>query len=196
LQQFTTCASQIRLLLALGLLIMAGCSSDQGNLRLTSMDQKHEFCQKFTSAYVERNESGDADIVLVQDAAPRQLVHIRVFWFPMAGVKAEHPINANASISWCFLSQNCPQQGVVEYSGSGLVELDDVSDGATVTIRKAWMKEQCCHGMLVDPLGPSILQGTFHAVYDSGQVKQIMTEMKAASNISTEAQAPAESPVN
>jgi hypothetical protein len=183
-------------LLLIALVAAAGCSSNQGDLKLVSMDQKHEFCQKFSRAYVDRSESGDSDIAMVQDAAPRQLVHIRVFWSPMAGVKAEHAINANAAVYWCFISDNPTAPGVVEYTGSGLVEVDDGADGAVVRIRKAWLKEQCCHGMLVDPLGPSTLVGTFHAVHDSVQVKAIMLQIKAASNISAEAQAPAESPVN
>jgi hypothetical protein len=183
-------------LLLIALIAAAGCSSNQGNLQLISMDQKHEFCQKFTRAYLARNESGDSDIALIQDAAPRQLVHIRVFWSPMAGVKAERPINANAAVYWCFVSDNPGQPGVVEYTGSGLVEVDDAADGAVVRIRKAWMKQQCCHGMLVDPLGPSILQGTFHAVHDSQQVKEIMAQIKAVSVINTEAQAPDQSSLN
>jgi len=184
------------LLLAMALIGLVGCSSDEGNLHLVSSDQRQEFTQQFTQAYVSYNESGDSDIALVSDSQPRQLVHIRIFWSPMAGVKADRPSNANAAVSWCFVCNNPSGPGVVEYSGPGLVEVKGVADGAEVRIRKAWMKKQCCHGMLVDPLGPSLLEGTFHATYDSQRVAAIIAQIKAASNINAEAQAPAESRVN
>ncbi len=182
----------------LAALIAAGCSSDQGNLRLLGLDQRHEFSQTFTRAYLDRNDAGDADIVLVQDnpSQPRQLVHIRVFWTPMSGVKPDHPANTNASIHWCFICDRADQTGMVEYSGSGLVDVDDSSSGAVVKIRKAWMKEGCRRGEMVDPLGPSILQGSFRAEHDPAQVKAIMAQIKAATGNTAQAQAYAVNPVN
>jgi hypothetical protein len=191
----------------LAVVIVGGCSSNQGNLHLLSLDQKHEFSQTFTRAYLDRNDAGDADIVLVQDnpsqpqrfdgcLMPRQLVHIRVFWTPMSGVKADHPANTNASIHWCFICDDTNRPGVVEYCGSGLVELDDSSSGASVTIRKAWMKEACRRGQMVDPLGPSILQGSFHAEHDPAQVRAVMAQIKAAAGPNDDAQVNAVNPVN
>jgi hypothetical protein len=177
---------------------VGGCSSDEGTLRLASTDGQREFSQNFTQAYIARNQAGDADVVLVQDEIqpshadpnkplapdrwrmPRQLVHIRIFWMPMSGVKPDHPANTNASIHWCLLSNDTDGSGVVEYQGSGLVELDNSSDGAMVTIRKAWMKVGRQHGQLVDPIGPSILQGSFHAAENTPEVRAIIAEIKAA----------------
>jgi hypothetical protein len=194
--------------------LAAGCSSQAGNLHLASLDQKHEFSQKFTQAYITRNESGDADIVLIQDnihpsdqdlsqpqrpdacVMPRELVHIRVFWKPMNGVKPDHPANTNASIHWCFICDNTNQAGVVEYCGSGLVEVNNSSNGATITIRKAWMKVGCQRGEMIDPLGPSILNGSFQAVRDDAQVKSIIAQIKSAATNTAEAQANNVSPVN
>ena len=191
-------------------LFAAACSSNEGTLHLVSQDQKHQFSQTFTQAYLARNDSGDADIVLVQDdiqprhsdpsrpitpdpcVTPKQLVHIRVFWTPMHGVKADHPANTNASIHWCFICQNATQSGVIEYTGSGLVEIDDSSPTATIKIHKAWMKQACQRGELVDPLGPSILNGSFQATHDAAQVKSIIAQIKAAN---TTAEAQAASPV-
>src|SRR5450432_2194344 len=85
-----------------------GCASDTGRLRMVGLDHQHDFSQHFSQAYISRNATGDADIVLIQDGAdvrdddprkpitpdslmlPRQLVHIRVFWTPEAGTKADH----------------------------------------------------------------------------------------------------------
>lgn len=188
---------------------LGGCSSDQGTLHLASQDGRHELIQKFSQAYVARNDAGDADIVLVQDGIqpsrpdrgvmPRQLIHIRVFWTPMSGVKPDHPANTNAAINWCLVCDNAHRPGVMEYRGSGLVEVEDSSDGAQVTIRKAWMKAGCQHGQLVDPLGPSILHGSFRATNDADQVKAIIAEIKAAAGPNSPAQArsaPVEQPKN
>ena len=194
--------------------LAAGCSSNSGNLRLVSMDQKHAFSQKFSQAYITRNESGDADIVLVEDnirpsdqdpakpqhpdacVLPRELVHVRVFWTPMSGVKADHPANTNASIHWCFICDNPNQAGVVEYCGSGLVEVSESSSGAEITIRKAWMKEGCQRGQMIDPLGPSILSGSFQATRDDAQVKSVIAQIKSAATNNAEAQANTVSPMN
>jgi hypothetical protein len=194
--------------------ILAGCSSQVGNLRLVSQDEKREFSQPFTQAYITKNESGDADIVLVQDnvrpsdqdptkpqlpdvsVMPRELVHIRVFWTPMSGVKADHPANTNASIHWCFMCDHMGQAGVVEYCGSGLVQVSQDANGAKVRIRKAWMKVGCQKGELMDPLGPSILSGSFEAQWDDGEVKAVIAQIKSAATNNAEAQANSVSPVN
>lgn len=191
-----------------------GCSSNQGDLRLESMDQRHVFSQKFEREYFTRNESGDADIVLVQDnirpvasddskpqppdacVMPRELVHIRVFWTPMGGVKPDHPANTNASIHWCFICDNHGQAGVIEYSGSGLVIASESSDSVNVEVRKAWMKEGCQHGAMTDPLGPSILQGSFKAVRNNSEVKSVIAQIKSAAANTDEAQASSVSPIN
>jgi hypothetical protein len=187
--------------------LACGCSSHQGDLRLVSEDNKRQFDQSFAQAYYVRADTGDADIVLVQDSMlprrddadkplapdhclmPRQLVHIHVLWTPMSSVKPDHPANTNSSIHWCLLCDSPDQPGVIDYTGSGLVVLDDSRDGATVTIRKAWMKAGCQRGQVVDPLGPCILAGVFHAVRDETQVNSIIAEMKTRTGPTQEAQA-------
>jgi hypothetical protein len=204
----------IACLLPVAAVLTAGCSSQEGNLRLVSLDQKHSFSQTFSQAYITRNESGDADIVLVQDSVrpvhhdsskpqppdtsvmPRELVHIRVFWTPMNGVKADHPANTNASIHWCFVCENSNQVGAIEYCGSGLVEVNNSSGGATIKVRKAWMKERCQHGQLTDPIGPSLLYGSFRATHNDAEVKSIIAQIKSAASNTDEAQASTVSPVN
>jgi hypothetical protein len=187
---------------------LSGCATaPKGDMRLVSMDSQHEFVQRFTQAYYARSSSGDTDIVLVQDSLqpnhsdpnkplvpdrcvmPRQLVHIRVFWTPMNGVKADHPANTNASIHWCMVCDNSYQPGMIEYTGSGLVEFNAGTNTADVTVRKAWMKVADQHGQMVDPLGPSILNGSIRATSDPGQVNPIIAEIKAAVNVGTEARA-------
>jgi hypothetical protein len=88
-----------------------------------------------------------------------------------------------------MVCDNSYQPGMIEYTGCGLVEFDGGTDVADVTIRKAWMKTANQHGQMVDPLGPSIMDGSFRATSNASQVNAIMSEIKAAANFGTEARA-------
>ncbi len=178
--------------------LTAGCgSSTQSQLRMASLERHCAFSQGFSHAYISQNSTGDADIVLVQEGSdarhddprkpispdshiePRQFVHIRVFWTPEPGTKADHPANTNASIHWCLLGDENRQDDVLEYSGSGLVEVSRSGSGATATVRTAWLKTSCCHGEMADPIGRSLVRGEIHAVADDAEVKAVLDEMKS-----------------
>jgi hypothetical protein len=58
------------------------------------------------------------------------------------------------------------------------------------------MKERCERGQLIDPLGPSILSGSFKAAHDDSQVKSVIAQIKSAATNNAEAQANSVSPVN
>lgn len=179
------------------LCLCTACSSSQGSLRMVSLDNRHRFSQSFQHAYISRDPTGDADVLLVRDGAdprhddpnkpmapdkyliPRQLVHIRIFWLPLTG-KADHPANTNASIRWCLIGNTLEQPSLCEYAGSGLVMIDNTRDGAIVNVHKAWMKPVTHCGEMADPLGPSMLDGSFHAVNDTMQVQSLLAEMKQA----------------
>ena len=195
-------------LLVLGAMACGGCvSHPDGNLHLISLDHHRDFCQNFSEAYTSRSSGGDVDIVLVQYGAepprhddptkplmpqsrvlPRQFVHVRVFWKPL-GQKADHPASTNASVQWCLLGDGPGGTSLVEYGGSGLVVLDDGRNGTIVTIRTAWLKAVSQRGGMTDPMGPSRLQGSIHAVQDPDRVAALLAEMKAATGATSEVQA-------
>jgi hypothetical protein len=191
--------------------LCVGCASDdRGTLQLSSFSNNQVFSQKFSQAYICHSDTGDVDVMLVNDgldavrsqdpskpltpetiAAPRQYVHIRIFWKPLAH-RADHPANTNAAIQWCLLGDGPNQGSLLEYDGSGLVMVDDYGDTATIHIHGAWMKPRVQRGDMIDPLGPSNLEGKVDAIFDSGRVDQLFAEMKSASRI-VQVQAP-ESP--
>jgi hypothetical protein len=164
---------------------------------MVSMDNRRRFSQTFEQAYISRDPTGDADVVLVRDGAdprcdnpnkplapdvcltPRQLVHIRIYWLPLTG-KADHPADTNASIRWCLLGNTPDQASMVEYCGSGLVVIDNTRKGAVVSVNKAWMKPASHRGAMFDPLGPSMLDGSIHAVNDPAEVDALLAQMKLA----------------
>jgi len=178
---------------------------------MVSMDHRRGFSQTFEQAYISRDPTGDADVVLVRDGAdprhdnpnkplspdvcltPRQLVHIRIYWLPLTG-KADHPAATNASIRWCLLGNTPNQASMVEYTGSGLVVIDNTRNGAVVSVNKAWMKPCSHRGAMSDPLGPSMLDGSIHAVNDPAQVDALLMQMKLATSAAQEASTPAAGP--
>ncbi len=179
-----------------------GCASEnQGDLHLVSFTNNQVFSQTFDQAYVTHTDTGDVDIVMVNDGmasvrsddpskpltpqaadAPRQYVHIRVFWKALAH-RADHPANTNASIQWCLLGDGPNEGSLLEYDGSGLVMLDDMGDTTNVTICSAWMKAQTQRGDMVDPLGPSDLNGKVQAINDPTRADQLIAEMKTATHV-------------
>jgi hypothetical protein len=179
-----------------------GCASnDEGTLHLASFNNNEVFSQQFAQAYVTHTDTGDVDIVMVSDGmdsarkddpskpltpiasdAPRQYVHIRVFWKPLAH-RADYQANTNAAIQWCLLGDGPNEGSLLEYDGSGLVMLDDDGDTTTVTIAAAWMKAQSKCGDMCDPLGPSTLNGKIKAIDDPNRANQLMAEMKSAARI-------------
>jgi hypothetical protein len=183
--------------------ILGGCASHQdGNMQLISRDQQRNFSQRFTEAYITRTPTGDWDIMLTEDGTvpnkdsdpqkplrpddrtlPRQYVHLRVFWRTL-GQKADHPAATNASVQWCLLGDGPNEGSLLEYSGSGLVVLEDSKDGATVKVRTAWMKAITQRGAMVDPLGPSTMKGTVHAITDQDRVDALLAEMKSETGTS------------
>jgi hypothetical protein len=177
-------------------LVAGGCASQRTSLNLVSFDKKHGFAQTFSEAYCSKDKTGDTDVVLIADPAPgevqdpkkplmpepvadapRQVVHIRIYWKPMLGTKADHPASTNASCHWYLIDTFNPNN-MIEYSGSGLVELDDSDDPAMLEVRTAWMKVARNRGTMVDPLGPCTLNGKIRAKVDAQEVKSILAALK------------------
>jgi hypothetical protein len=177
----------------------SGCASHvDGNLHLLSADKKHDFSQTFTQAYLTRTETGDVDVLLEQDGltvgrhddpdkplapdaclTPRQFVHVRVFWKPLSQ-RADRPAATNASIDWYLFGDGPNEGSLLEYSGPALVSMDDSADVSLVTIRNAWMKVVSQRGDMVDPLGPSEVKGSVHAIVDQDRFNTLMSELKTA----------------
>src|SRR5437660_6794141 len=108
--------SLARLGAAIVMMGLGGCASSN-QLTLTSRDGAHDFAQSFDRAFAGRNSvTGDYDVVLVHDATgaasepgqpiqpaeinPRQIVHLKVFWKPLNGARADQPGGGNAAVHW------------------------------------------------------------------------------------------------
>jgi hypothetical protein len=185
-------------------LLAAGCASSPNNLTMTSQDQRHGYKQVFSHAYSALNDDGDYDVVLIHDAnsdaladssgaltpaavTPRQVVHIRVFWIPERNTKLDHPVATNASIRWFVFGERSDEAAnLLEYSGSGLVLVNDDGRISHVTIRGAYLKAVERRGQMADPLGPSTVSGAITAQVDRRRVQDALDEVKATEQAASE----------
>ncbi|HEY2585550.1 MAG TPA: hypothetical protein VGI81_07295 [Tepidisphaeraceae bacterium] len=186
------------LLLGVGLAGMSGCAAGPGTQELTlrSTGQNKSFVQQFANAYIGRAGDGDVDVVLVDRAteqrldggvagspqAPvRQVMHLRILWNPKRDQKADHSVASNATVHW-YVMGNTPSTaaGVLEYSGTAFVTLDEDAEPAELTIRNASMRPVACRGGLCDPVGASTLAGTVRARADRHRVYQALDTVRTA----------------
>src|SRR5688572_17868181 len=129
-----------------------GCTSGRSTLRLTDDGGEH-FTQSFGRAYAGRDEHGNYDVVLIQEplaeadaaaaraepGAPllasdeqplRHVVHIRVFWRPLHGARADNPAATNAAINWYVLGESSRlRNDMVHYDGAGFVSIEPKRGG-------------------------------------------------------------------
>jgi len=178
-----------------------GCSSQ--NARLTvrpATDESKIYAQAFPTAYVARSDEGEFEAILIDDeigkqAEPRpgqplkassgtpvtQVVHIRVFWRPLPGTRADHPSATNAAFDWYVLGAGSDRtKNLLHYSGAGFVTIGETGNGAKFRIRNAnlILKEQ--RGDMTDPIGPARLTGTITAVKNAAEVKNQVAQLEQA----------------
>ena len=164
-----------------------GCASQPG-LTLTSIDHKQTYSQTFTQAYTAKNENGDTDVVLIDQAtqqslegqtstAPvRQVMHIRIVWSPTRDMKA---VASNAAVRWYVIGRSSPQD-LLQYAGIAFVSCSSDDTTATLKIHNALLKPTGEHGSLIDPIGSSRVEGTFVARQNSEAVSKVLNSLKSA----------------
>jgi hypothetical protein len=185
-------------------LLVTGCAlkgDKSPRLQLRSMRTKQVYAQQFDRAYYSSRGTGEYEIVLIDDggatgaksatpgeplppaqAAPlRQVVHIRVHWRPLRGTKPDHPSATNAVIDWYVTASagNASQANDrLHYQGAAFVELGTTGTVAKVTITKAQMSLVDVVGSLHDPVGRSVLSGSFAATRNDAMLLAATTPLR------------------
>ena len=189
----TKTVAAVRLLSALVLLLLTvGCAGNSTSLTVQSRQNGQTYQQRFSKAYAGRSPRGDLDVVLVQNAGPDratrdvwQVMHVRVLWKPMKGVKLDNPTATNATIDWYVMGgdETNPAQapGLVAYTGAGFVRVNKSGGLTKLEIRNATLRPTAREGGMADPIGPAKLQGTIVARTGSGeQVRELLTKARDA----------------
>src|SRR5829696_5245684 len=126
----------------------AGCATPSTNLTVTSLENRQTYRPDFRSAYTSRNPQGDIEIVAACGTRTasgamhpdlKQVMHIRVLWLPGPGLRTDQPAATNAAITW-YVYSNGDRQALLEYTGTGLVEIDRDGDTTTVEVRNASLR--------------------------------------------------------
>jgi hypothetical protein len=191
-------------LLALSIFLLlqlpAGCSSGPAWLTFRSAHAERQYSQRFSRAYFTRTADGEYDVVLVEDGivpstpakragpitasamAPlSQMVHLRVLWRPLKGVKPDHPSATNAVIDWYVRSNDSgdTEGDYLHYRGAGFVTVDESHDRAGFAIRSARVELSDSSGRMQDPLGESVLTGSFVATRNAGLVGSTLASIRS-----------------
>ena len=169
-----------------------GCASDP-QLTIHSGRQHQSFSQHFTAAYAAKDQEGNTDLVLMDQAAEqslaggrvdapvRQIMHIKVLWQPSSQMRADHNSAVNATVHWYVLGNTPPSAAdIVEYAGTAFVSLADDGGQMDASIQNASVRPVACRGALCDPVGPSSLHGTVRAIDSRQRVHQALASIRQA----------------
>jgi hypothetical protein len=187
-------------------LFASGCALHDDKaprLQLRSAQTKQVYAQQFDRAYYSSRGTGEYEIVLVADGdaaaaepkktrpgqplppseeAPlRQVVHVRVHWRPLRGTKPDHPSATNAVIDWYVTAPTgdaAQADDRLHYQGAAFVELGTNGHVAKVAITKAQMSLVEAVGSLYDPVGRSVLWGSFTATRNETMVASVTTPLR------------------
>lgn len=173
--------------------ILGGCAG-QSRLSIIPTNSSRRFVQTFGQAYAAQDDAGDYRILLLNDGLAstsasnaalratsqppvRQVVHIRLFWRPMIGAKANFPSSANAAIDWYIMGVGS-REGIdmVHYRGVGFVSVNPAPGGVSVSIDHTHMQPAACCGSMSEPFEQAQLSGSFFAVNDAELVKRLWTQ--------------------
>lgn len=176
---------------------LGGCASSASKLSMAPVRSQEAFTQSFSTAYASKTESGDFQVILVDDglgngqgdhgqplqptAAPplRQVVQVRVFWRPMKGTKPNFPSASNAAIDWYVFGVGSRENAdMIHYQGVGFVEVGGSREHPTVRIRSATLRSAERVGEIEDPIGAALVRGTIHAESDSGAVEHLQQTLR------------------
>lgn len=178
---------------------LAGCSAaPSAGLRLTPANPAAPaLTAAFPAGVADVQDSGDTNLVfacVTGPAAPggpavRQVLNVRVMWRQGYNVKEQmRGVHQNAALHW-YVSPVADSAdaaggsaglGVVEYTGTGLVDVDRDGDRLTVTIRSADVTPVAALGGMTDPVGPATLTGTLVARRDAGVTSVALGELRAS----------------
>jgi hypothetical protein len=174
---------------ALLALSLVGCSSTpQSALKLTSQDTKALRSQAFSTGVADVREAGDTDLVLscrTESTSPdapavQQLLHLHVLWQQGYRLKASmREISQNASFHWYVYPAGNGAGQMVEYTGTGHVEMDRDGDRVTVRVIEAKLAPTTVTGRMNDPLGRTTLTGTLVGRMDRAETAVMLSDLRA-----------------
>jgi hypothetical protein len=160
-------------------LCLVGCAGP-AKLTLRPQGQNVAFAKTFSQAYFGKESDGSFACVLVSDevaAGLQQVVHIKVLWRPLNGLR-ESAVS-NAAIDWYVLSNaDDSPDDLLLYQGAGFVTLTLDGDEAKVHIRSADLRPAVARGKLKDPIGNATITGAFTASANNKRMRELLSDTR------------------
>jgi hypothetical protein len=179
--------------------VAGGCATNS-RLTLAGTGGDKAFSHTFRQSYLNRNEEGDYQLVLIDDGMDvtmqsgqsgrksidpvvvppvRQVVSIRMYWRPVNGSKSNFPSASNAAVDWYVMGTGGQREtDLIHYQGTGFVQVSRSGDSANVRLANGLLKPVVVRGQMTDPIGPATVIGTIHARFNRQQVQSILAELK------------------
>jgi hypothetical protein len=186
-------------LLVVVMILASGCSSGVGGeLRVTRLNDGRTLSQVFEQGYISQADQGDYDAVLIAETIDEQasrardntltpaasvpvrhIVHVRVFWKPMSGLRSEDTAASNSTIDWYVLTPGAREgDDLLRYRGSGLVSVYPGREGASITLRNVRLEPEIVRGQMTDPIGRAGVSGSVRAAWDDEFVRNKLAEVR------------------
>jgi hypothetical protein len=188
------------------LLLVSGCLGIGCNnigpfgrpvVRFASEDGTRRLMQRFAEGYGTQSADGVYDIVLVSEGTRstgvssrpgavlvpghgspvRQVVHLRVFWRPVRGARANSPAATNTVIHWYLTGEGADGKAdFLQYDGHGFLRVWPADKGRVfkVKIINADLAAVERTGEMQDVLGPATAGGFFKVTVDPGRVTTLL----------------------
>jgi hypothetical protein len=181
------------------LLFAAGCSSAHGGRVELEPHEGGMVEQEFAQGFITQGRAGEFDVILVNNAtswdykpeagkrplqptplAPlRQVMHIHLYWKPLAGT-TKNPAAINAAIDWYVLGPD-GSADILVYEGAGLVSIGGGGSERSITIRDGKLEPKLRRGDIHDPVGQTRIWGYATARVNETRVKETVEEMRRQS---------------
>jgi len=179
--------------------LTCGCGAAGKTPRVTFHSERNgkQYSQPFTQSVFSRNDSGQVQVVLIDQGAHtatkpqgkilqpttipplKEIMTIRLLWQPAYAAKAHDPTAANAAIDWYVIGENStgvPDQ--LHYQGAGFVRVSRSGDRASVDLQHGKLTLVSRTGDMEDPLGPVKVFGTFGADRDENLAAATLQDIR------------------
>lgn len=186
-----------RWIVALSVLALSGCGSDETRIDLTTFDQNgqaHNHYAEFRRASYKLSSGGALELVLRSERPSSvdptqtitQLVYIKSFWTPRPGTTFAEASQINARIQYAIIT---PPTGV-RYDGGGFISYSRKrrTNEMVGKIESGTLAPRLRMGDAIEPFGTARFTGTFCAQENPRDVVSVIQTLE--SQFSTPANRP------
>lgn len=159
---------------------LGGCGSAGAlSVRSAALDNATTMEGRFDTAIYAVQDAQTLHVLLIDGPvdAPRQVVHIQMFWAPMAGKTPFDASATNASVRYIVFDGD----KIGCYGGGGLLRPGETPGDSTfsATLRNATLRLLSAGGGFENTLGVAVAEGSFTAQRDDEKTLELVRKIQA-----------------